>query len=230
MPALDEAVHQAALALWNYLRLGLPPEPADLILVMGSHDLRVAEHGARLWLQGYAPLLLMSGGLGNFTRQLWDEPEAQKFARIARQLGVPDSALLIEPRSTNTGENVAFSRALLAERGIAPHKVLLVQKPYMERRALATFLRVWPGITVFPSSPPIDFDAYPTTEIPLERVIGIMVGDFQRILFYPHYGYQIPQAVSESAIQAYRLLVAAGFTAHLIPNEKVEPDSLITVQ
>jgi uncharacterized SAM-binding protein YcdF (DUF218 family) len=230
MPAVDDASLSAARDLWNYLRLGRLPEPAELILVMGSHDLRVAEYGARLWLEGYGPLLLFSGGLGNFTRQMWNEPEAVKFARVARQMGVPESAILLEPRSTNTGENVAFSRELLAEHGLNPGKILLVQKPYMERRALAAFLCVWPGKTVLPASPPIEFEAYPTADIPLERLINIMTGDFQRILFYPLYGYQVAQPVPERALRAYRQLAAAGFTSHLIPGEKIEPDSLPPVQ
>ena len=39
------------------------------------------------------------------------------------------------------------------------------------------------------SSPPIPFEAYPTKDIPLEQVIHIMVGDFQRILIYPEKGF-----------------------------------------
>ena len=43
-------------------------EPSDLILVLGSHDTRVAERGAELFLNNYAPLILFSGGLGNLTK------------------------------------------------------------------------------------------------------------------------------------------------------------------
>ena len=78
---------------------------------MGSHDLRVGEYGARLWLDGWAPWMLLSGGLGNLTKHIWEEAEADQFARIAREMGVPQEQILIENRSTNTGENVAFSRA-----------------------------------------------------------------------------------------------------------------------
>ena len=226
MPVLSDANLRAARKLWDYLRLGLPLQPADVILVMGSHDLRVAEHGTRLWLRGYAPLLLFSGGLGNFTRQMWNEPEALKFARIAQQLGVPQAAILLESCSTNTGENVSFSRDLLNAHGISPHKIILVQKPYMERRALATFEQGWPGVLATPTSPPFELETYPTPEIPLQQVIEIMVGDFQRILFYPLYGYQTLQAVPQPTLQAYRLLVAAGFGGHLIAAEKIEPPGL----
>ena len=135
----DEKVLELAEVLWNYHHMDMPLEPADVILVMGSHDLRVGEYGARLWLDGWAPWLLLSGGLGNLTKHIWEESEADQFARIARGMGVPEERILVENRSTNTGENVAFSRALLGKRGIEANSFLLVQKPYMERRAYATF-------------------------------------------------------------------------------------------
>ncbi len=82
-------------------------EKADCILAMGSHDTRVASRAAELYLEGWAPLLVYSGGLGRLTRELWDEPEATKFARIAIGMGVPPESMLTETRSTNTGENVS---------------------------------------------------------------------------------------------------------------------------
>ena len=52
--------------------------------------------------------------------------------------------MLIENRSTNTGENVLFTKRLLAERQLDPETFIVVQKPYMERRSYATFRKVWP--------------------------------------------------------------------------------------
>ncbi len=206
----------AAQVLWEYHHMGHTPAPADCILVLGSHDLRVAERGADLYREGLAPWLLMSGGLGNLTQGLWDEPEADRFAQVARARGVPDSALLIENRSTNTGENITFSQALLRARGLDPHTFLVVQKPYMERRAYATFKRHWPEKEIRVTSPPLTLEAYPNAEISLEDVLHIMVGDFQRILIYPARGFQIEQPVPEAAQAAYRTLVEAGYTRHLV--------------
>ncbi len=118
--------------------------PAGAILVLCSHDERVAERGAQLFLEGWAPLLIFSGGRGAITGRLWNEPEAERFARIAVEMNVPREQILIEPNSTNTGENVRFTRQLLAERGIDPESFIVVQKPYMERRSYATFRKMWP--------------------------------------------------------------------------------------
>jgi uncharacterized SAM-binding protein YcdF (DUF218 family) len=107
-----------------------------------------------------APLLIYSGGLGSITTQLWTDPEADRFAAVAVSLGVPSERILIENRSTNTGENVRFTREMLAERGIDPQKFIVVQKPYMERRAYATFRSQWPGKDLIVTSPRISFDDY----------------------------------------------------------------------
>jgi uncharacterized SAM-binding protein YcdF (DUF218 family) len=215
---MSSEVHRLARVLWDYHHLGHEITASDLILVQGSHDLRVAERGASLFLQGAAPLLVFSGGLGNLTRGKWDEPEARKFARVAVSLGVPEESILIEDRSTNTGENVHFTRRLLLERGLAPKHFILVQKPYMERRTYATFRKVWPEKTAVVTSPSIAYEDYATEEIPLERVIHIMVGDLQRIRVYPARGFQIEQEIPEDVWEAYERLVALGYTDNLIPD------------
>jgi uncharacterized SAM-binding protein YcdF (DUF218 family) len=209
-------VDRLAKILWDYHHLNHVLRKADAILVQGSHDLRVAERGASLYLEGLAPLLVLSGGFGNLTRGIWDEPEARKFARVAREMGVPEESMLIEDRSTNTGENVRFTRSLLAERGLEPKSFILVQKPYMERRTYATFRKVWPEKEAVVTSPPIPYENYANEEIPRERVIHIMVGDLQRIRAYPARGFQIEQDIPSEVWGAFERLVALGFTDNLI--------------
>ena len=144
---LDDRIHALAERLWDYHHMNHELTPADAILVLCSHDTAVGERGAQLFLDGWAPLLIFSGGLGTITRQLWHEPEADQFATIAVAMGVPPERIVIENRSTNTGENVQFTRQLLAERQLFPQRFILVQKPYMERRSYATFTKQWPERT-----------------------------------------------------------------------------------
>ncbi|HXR85037.1 MAG TPA: YdcF family protein [Hanamia sp.] len=192
------------------------PEKADCILALGSHDLRVPERVAELYLQGFAPLIIMSGGLGNFTQEIWTEKEADKFAAIAIEKGVPEESILIENNSTNTGENILFTQKLLQGKRLYPHSFIVVQKPYMERRSYATFKKHWPDKKLMVTSPQISFEEYPNEEIPLERVINIMVGDLQRIKLYPQKGFQIYQEIPEEVWNAYERLIALGFNKHLI--------------
>ena len=215
---LNAEIQQAAQVVWDYHRLGHTLVPADLIFVLGSHDLRVAEHAADLFHRGLAPRVVLSGGLGRLTAETWARTEAETFAEVMRQRGVPETVLLLESRSTNTGENVRFTRQLLAERGVAVQSIIAVQKPYMERRAFATIRKQWPEVALRVSSPPIEFRHYPTDAIPLDEVIHIMVGDLNRIIEYPRLGFMIPQPVPDTVRHAYERLVAAGFTRHRINN------------
>ncbi len=206
-----------ARKLWDYHHLNHIPEKTDVILALGSHDLRVADRAAELYLQGWAPILIFSGGLGNVTAGVWTDPEADKFARIALDKGVPAEAIFIENQSTNTGENILFTQRLLQEKGLDPQSFLLVQKPYMEKRSYATFKKHWPDKDLIVTSPQIALEDYPNDEIPMERVINIMVGDLQRIRIYPEKGFQIPMDIPGDVWAAYQRLVAAGFNKHLAP-------------
>jgi uncharacterized SAM-binding protein YcdF (DUF218 family) len=193
--------------------------PADCIIVLGSHDLRVAERGAEVFLAGWAPLIVFSGNLGSLTSEIWDRPEAEIFADVAAAQGVPRERMLLETRATNTAENVAFSRELLAERGIVPRNAIAVQKPYMERRTLATFRQRWPELDVIVTSPQIPFEAYPNERISREDVIQIMVGDLQRLILYAERGWSAPQEVPLEVIDAFDRLVQAGYTSRMVPTD-----------
>jgi uncharacterized SAM-binding protein YcdF (DUF218 family) len=216
MDAGPVSVDAFARTVWDYHRLDHALQPADGIIVLGSHDTRVAERGAEVFLGGWAPLIVFSGNLGALTRGIWQRPEAEIFADVAVGRGVPRERILVESRSTNTGENVDQSRALLEQKGIRPRRVIAVQKPYMERRTWATFRKRWPEVEVLVTSPQLDFDAYPNHEILRDDVIHIMVGDLQRILLYAEKGWQIPQDVPAHVREAYEGLIAAGYTGRLI--------------
>jgi uncharacterized SAM-binding protein YcdF (DUF218 family) len=217
---MDNHIRELAEKLWHFHRMGHRLERADVILVLCSYDTRVAERGAELWLEGWASLLIFSGGLGAITGRMWSEPEADQFARIASGMGVPEERMLIENRSTNTGENVIFTKALLAERGLDPAKFILVQKPYMERRSYATFRKLWPEKEVLVTSARVSFeeylDQYTNRELSSDDVVGIMVGDLQRIKVYAEKGYQIHQDIPYDVWAAYEELVAAGYTRYLV--------------
>jgi uncharacterized SAM-binding protein YcdF (DUF218 family) len=217
---VDDRIRALAETIWRYHQLNHELSPADAILVLCSHDTAVAERGAQLFLDGWAPLLIFAGGQGSITSRLWSEPEADRFAAIAMAMGVPRERILIENKSTNTGENVRFTKQLLAERQIDPRKFIVVQKPYMERRSYATFRRVWPEKDVIVTSPRASLDEYlsrySNQALSPGDVISIMVGDLQRIRLYPARGYQIAQDIPDAVWSAYEELVRAGYDRHLI--------------
>jgi len=222
---MDDRIRGLVEKIWNYHHLDHQLSPADAILVLCSHDTIVAARGAELFLEGWAPLLIFAGGLGAITRRLWSEPEADRFARIAVEMGVPEQRILIENRSTNTGENVLFTKQLLAGKGLDPQTFIVVQKPYMERRSYATFRKVWPEKQVRVTSPRLSLDQYLREcshgALSTADVIGIMVGDLQRIRMYPARGFQIHQDIPDDVWQAYEELVRAGYDAYLLEDGPV---------
>ncbi len=205
-----------AQVLWDYHHTNHTLLPADCILVLGSNDVRLAERGAQLYKEGLAPWLLFSGGLGNFTKGLWDEAEADKFAKIAYSLSVPQDAVLIENKSTNTGENIRYTKQLLANHGLDPQRFIVVQKPFMERRSYATFKQNWPEKELVVTSPQLSMQDYPNDEISFELMVNAMVGDLQRIKVYPELGFQIYQDIPQDVWTAFEGLVAIGYDKHLI--------------
>ena len=217
---MDHRIRALAEQLWNYLKLNHQIEKSDAILVLCSHDKRVAERAAQLLLDGWAPLLIFSGGLGSITRTIWTEAEADQFAAIAIEMGVPEETILIENKSTNTGDNFRFTRNLLIEKGMDPQKFIVVQKPYMERRSFATFRKIWPERDVIVTSPQVGFDeyldSYTNRELSVNHVVSIMVGDLQRIKVYAEKGFQLDQEIPPEVWSAYEELVRSGYNRHLI--------------
>ncbi|GAB2880183.1 hypothetical protein GCM10022245_14150 [Streptomyces mayteni] len=122
----------------------------------------------------------------------------------------------MEPDAANTGQNIAFARRLLQETGIAVDSVLLICKPYMERRAYATCRRVWPEVEVVCTSEPLSLDDYVKSIGDEKLVVDMIVGDLQRVVEYPALGYAVPQPVPDRVRAAYERLLQARFDSRLV--------------
>lgn len=197
-------------------------QKADAIVALGSHDVRVGEYAAQLWLDGWAPYLILAGsGIVNQHNPAWEafvgKTEADLFADKARDMGVPETAIIIENQSQNTGQNYEFTEQLLQENGIELQTVIAVQKPYMERRTYATGKIWWPEKDIIVTSPPLSLAEYRSGFEPNnDHWLHAMVGDLQRIKEYPAKGFQIEQDIPAEVWKAYEVLVADGYTKMLI--------------
>lgn len=121
--------------------------PADAIVVLGggggygwmaneqvdADDLRGSRTaaGARAWLAGRAPVVILSGG------GVGEDTEARKMAMAIQHLGVPESALVLEHRSRSTRENASYSAALARQLGV--RKIHLVTSSLHMPRAAFEF-------------------------------------------------------------------------------------------
>ncbi len=221
-PETNQKTLAAANLLWNYMRLDQPLKQVELIFVLGSRDDRVAVRAAELYKRNISKHILISGGIAHQNDLLatkWSEKnEAEHFAAIMLARGVPSEAIILETKATSTGENILFGFEALKNHGHIPKSMLIITKPYMERRAYATFKKQWPGpkIDILLSSPPLSFKEYFNDEQPFEEIINIMVGDMQRIIEYPARGFQVSQKVPVKAQKAYQFLIQAGYNKHLL--------------
>lgn len=205
-----------AKILWDYNTLSMDVKKSDCIIVLGSHDLRVAHKGAELFLHGYAPIVIASGNVGKLTEGMWTKPESEVFAEEMIRMGVPKEKIFIENKSTNTGENVMFTKTLLENMNVAIHSAIVVQKPHMERRALATFKKFWPDVELIVTSPDFTYDAYSNAHFSKVALKNLLVGYTQRILLYPEKGFQVSQEMPIEVKEALDELIQRGYTKHLI--------------
>ncbi len=222
MAKVTEEVLRLARVIWDYHQLRHEPIPADVILALGTNDLRVAEFAAQLYLGGYGSTLVCTGGAahqGDLLATCWEKTEAEMYADAAERCGVPRERILLEKRAMNTAENIRFARDLLSERAIQPRNIVIAVKPFMQRRTWATLAVEWPEMPATLASPEMTLDEYFTDELPPEKIIYILVGDLQRIWVYAKRGWSAPQRMPAEVQGAYERLVALGFTKHLIPDK-----------
>lgn len=211
---------QPLQVIWDYLGMHQQPQKADCIVGFGNFNDNIARRAAELYHAGYAPKVLFTGGLGRNTDGLFREPEAVRFAKVAIECGVPEADVILEDKSTNTKENIEFTREKLKSLGMPCNKLLGVHQPFMERRISAAFGVYWPETELIVTSPQVTIEEYlrdaEKQGITHNAAISVIVGDFQRMDLYAKLGYQIPQEIPEEAWKAFRALVVQGYDKQLV--------------
>mgnify|MGYP005620114429 FL=1 len=106
------------------------------------------DHVAALWPEGLAPLVVVTGG--NQPGDRFTEADASAAYLIER--GVPDSAILREDRGSTSYESLERAKALLDERSVGIHSVLVVTDPYHTLRSKLIAEEI--GLTAYGSPTP----------------------------------------------------------------------------
>lgn len=205
-----------AKLIWDYHQMHHPLRPCSAGIGLGSHDLGVATVAADLYHAGLFPVLVFTGANSPTTAGRFPRGEAVHFAEHAVTLGVPRDAIIIEPRATNTGQNIEFSRHALTAAGIAVTSVMLICKPYMQRRAYVTIRKTWPEPAVVCASENLSFGEYLKSIGDDRLVISMLTGDLQRIIEYPGRGFAITQDVPALVMDACRRLLDAGYDSRIL--------------
>ncbi|HEY3514622.1 MAG TPA: YdcF family protein [Kribbella sp.] len=206
----------AAQILWDYHDLHHDLRPVDVGIGLGSHDLGVATYSAQLYHRGLFPKILFTGANAPTTIERFPRGEAIHYTEHALELGVPAGDIIIEPKATNTGENIELARSALAEQGLFPRTVMLISRPYQQRRAYATCRKLWPDTEPICASQPLPLEQYVASIGDADRVLNMLVGDTQRIDVFAEKGFAIPQPVPAAVRAAYAGLVEAGYTRRLV--------------
>lgn len=216
MRSREEILTDAKMLYEFHSEAASAPSQADIILVAGSHDMRVPEYAAKLFLEGVAPTVICSGGFGKITDGLWNVPEGDVFAECCIACGVPKNHIIVEREAKNTGDNFSLSRNLCFDIGLHPQTGVIVCKPYMAKRAWATGSKQWREVKWQVRVPEIPFEEYWNDDESLEREINLMTGDLQRLIVYAEKGFQVPVNVPEHIWAAYERLVKDGYDMYVI--------------
>ena len=81
---MEETNLQLAQILWDYMKLEDEVDSADVILGLGSTDLRTPEWCAKLYRDKKAPLIVFTGARGRMARDVFAKNEAEVFSDVAK--------------------------------------------------------------------------------------------------------------------------------------------------
>lgn len=222
-----QEIRKALSEIWDYMKLNQHLEKCDLIIGCGCSNLDIPIKCAELLNSGYADKILFAGGLGKITKNTFDKSEAEIYKDIAIQNGISDKDIIIETASTNTGDNFRFAEKLLNEQNIKHDKILIVHGPFDERRTLSAAKSILNDKDFIITSPDIEFDRFfeCLDNQPYEDIlndISVIVGDIQRIIIYPQFGWQIANDVPETIIQNYFYLKSLGFSKYILSIQDIK--------
>lgn len=139
--------------VYDFLYIEEEPVKADVIFVFGGVGDERAKYAAKLWKQGFAPWVLVTGKCGIYTADL-KTTEAARYRLLLIEYGVPDSAIIVEENATNFGENVRFGVEMLTRHNVTIRSVIMIARGFLMTRCSATFAIQFPDIKTFACSFP----------------------------------------------------------------------------
>jgi uncharacterized SAM-binding protein YcdF (DUF218 family) len=213
-PALEDATRR----VFSYLSEAdaLDAAPYDAVIGFGMFDLSLPRFCGDLYARGQARHIIFTGGIGAGTGDLGGpEADAWRGTLADTHPSIPDEAVIVENRSTNTGENVTFTAALLEHarpelafsRGL--RRVVIVASPTRLRRVWLTFRRQQPGVSVTRHLPPVTVER----DAALYAGQGIdyrqhLAGELDRIVAYPARGWILDEPLPADVAAAHEVLRA----------------------
>lgn len=202
--------------IWAFLAPDYPIRKSDFMLVMGSSDLSVAKYASTFWFENLTSYIVVSGGFGKLTKEMWAVSEARKFSKMMIDSGVPEEKIILEEKATNTGDNIVNTKRVITDLGLPAHSGILITKPYMKRRAFNTASKQWEEVNWSVATEAVSFDDYLRKQDDPQNFISIMVGDLQRIKVYAESGFQIRDEVPQDVWRSFEALVRLGYDRYVV--------------
>lgn len=213
--------------IWDYLSQQDTLQQVDCIIVCGGHDQSVVNRAVELYKMKIAEKIIVSGGV---VRKVYGinnkDKEGVKEAVILTELlvkaGIPEEVVLTETKAINTTDNYILSNAIAEKKGYIFNSYIMVHKPYALQRTRLTLAKISDIKKVVLVSEEIDFNTYLSSEIPLEKIINMLVGEIHRIIEYPYIGWSVDTCIPTNVIRAFNYLVAKGYTKRIFSRDTIE--------
>lgn len=206
--------------LWEFMRMNQEIEKSDCMIVLGCSDVKVGDIAIDLYKQGLADKVIFTGGYGKITKNIWNVPEADKFAEIAISNGIPKNKIFIENKSTNTIENFKFTKELIENEKLDINSIIFVCRPYVEKRTWACYKKYMQEYKGYIASEKISCKDYMLNyaipNVPKNAWINVLVGDIQRMKIYADRGLQISVEIPNNVWNAYEELIKRGYNRDLL--------------
>lgn len=223
---MDNLYIENLKVIWDYTHLNQTLEKSDLIIGCGCGNLQIPVKCAKLLKDGYAPKILFCGGLGKITKDIFNKSESEVYKDIAIKEGINEKDILIENKSTNTGDNFRFSLKILEKNNIKANKIIIVHGPFSERRTLYTAKTILKDKQITITSPDMSFEEFldylEKNKHKENEIISVIVSDIQKMIVYPQFGWQLETEVPNNVLEAYNFFKNLGFDEYILTKKKID--------
>jgi uncharacterized SAM-binding protein YcdF (DUF218 family) len=159
---------------------------ADAIVILEGDGFARIPEGVRLYKEGWAPVVVISGGVNNPPHST----TASEMMPEVVKLGVPQSAILLEEKSQHTRDQAVYLSAICKERGWT--RMIMVASHYHQYRA---YLTLFKGLQEAGLDRAVELINAPARDLPWfahetqGRRIDLLQGEFERIERYAPQGH-----------------------------------------
>ena len=195
----NKKISHAVKIILQYLAIKNPLQKCEVIFLMGGASLLSAQKAAQLLKEGWGKKIICVSLYGKFSAPEWKNRggDSGMFHEELLRLGIKEQDMIFTSQSTNTLEEVVYGKLFLEKHKLDLKKIIVVSRPFHQRRCDATWTKQWPQIHLI--NCPAD-EIYEVTVSILMRVIG----EIDRLRIYAQKGDISYQKIPEDVENEYK--------------------------